>query len=58
MNCGGLGARALNIELQKTLNPPGDIRIEQFPTVSSRSLGSRSFFTVANDLCRIKSAPV
>ena len=30
MNRGGLGARSLNIELQKTLNPPGDIRIERF----------------------------
>jgi exodeoxyribonuclease V alpha subunit len=30
MNRGGLGARALNIELQKTLNPPGDLRIERF----------------------------
>jgi exodeoxyribonuclease V alpha subunit len=30
MNRGGLGARALNIELQKVLNPPGGIRIERF----------------------------
>jgi exodeoxyribonuclease V alpha subunit len=30
MNRGGLGARALNIELQKVLNPPGEIRVEQF----------------------------
>ena len=30
MNRGGLGARSLNIELQKALNPPGDIRIERF----------------------------
>jgi exodeoxyribonuclease V alpha subunit len=30
MNRGGLGARALNIELQKVLNPPGEIRIERF----------------------------
>ena len=30
MNRGGLGARSLNIELQKVLNPPGDIRIERF----------------------------
>ena len=30
MNRGGLGARSLNIELQKTLNPPGEIRIERF----------------------------
>jgi exodeoxyribonuclease V alpha subunit len=27
---GGLGARSLNIELQKVLNPPGEIRIERF----------------------------
>jgi exodeoxyribonuclease V alpha subunit len=30
MNRGGLGARSLNIELQRALNPPGDIRIERF----------------------------
>ena len=30
MNRGGLGARSLNIELQKMLNPPGEIRIERF----------------------------
>ena len=30
MNRGGFGARSLNIELQKALNPPGDIRIERF----------------------------
>ena len=30
MNRGGLGARWLNIELQKALNPPGEIRIERF----------------------------
>jgi len=30
MNRGGLGARSLNIELQKVLNPPGDIRVERF----------------------------
>jgi exodeoxyribonuclease V alpha subunit len=30
MNRGGLGARSLNIELQKELNPPGEIRIERF----------------------------
>jgi exodeoxyribonuclease V alpha subunit len=29
MNRGGFGARSLNIELQKALNPPGDIRIER-----------------------------
>jgi exodeoxyribonuclease V alpha subunit len=30
MNRGGLGARSLNIELQKELNPPGEPRIERF----------------------------
>ena len=30
MNRGGLGARSLNIELQKALNPPGDARVERF----------------------------
>jgi exodeoxyribonuclease V alpha subunit len=30
MNRGGLGARSLNIELQKALNPPGENRIERF----------------------------
>src|SRR6201997_2261053 len=30
MNRGGLRARSLNIELQRALNPPGDIRIERF----------------------------
>jgi len=30
MNRGGLGARSLNIELQKELNPPGETRIERF----------------------------
>jgi len=30
MNRGGLGARALNIELQAALNPPGDLRVERF----------------------------
>src|SRR5436853_6853819 len=30
MNRGGLGARSLNIELQKVLNPPGENRIERF----------------------------
>jgi exodeoxyribonuclease V alpha subunit len=30
MNRGGLGARSLNIELRKVLNPPGEIRIERF----------------------------
>lgn len=30
MNRGGLGARSLNIELQKALNPPGEIRVERF----------------------------
>ena len=30
MNGGGLGARALNIELQRALNPPGELRVERF----------------------------
>ena len=30
MNRGGLGARSLNIDLPKALNPPGEIRIERF----------------------------
>ncbi|WP_426954559.1 SF1B family DNA helicase RecD2 [Muricoccus radiodurans] len=30
MNRGGLGARALNIELQAALNPPGELRVERF----------------------------
>jgi exodeoxyribonuclease V alpha subunit len=30
MNRGGLGARALNVELQKVLNPPGEVRVERF----------------------------
>jgi exodeoxyribonuclease V alpha subunit len=30
MNRGGLGARALNIDLQKALNPPGELRVERF----------------------------
>ncbi len=33
MNRGGLGARALNLELQQALNPPGEIRIERFGSV-------------------------
>ena len=30
MNRGSLGARALNLELQKVLNPPGETRMERF----------------------------
>jgi exodeoxyribonuclease V alpha subunit len=30
MNRGGLGARSLNIELQKALNPPGELKVERF----------------------------
>ena len=30
MNRGGLGARALNMELQQALNPPGELRVERF----------------------------
>jgi exodeoxyribonuclease V alpha subunit len=30
MNRGGLGARSLNIDLQKALNPPSELRVERF----------------------------
>jgi exodeoxyribonuclease V alpha subunit len=30
MNRGGLGARSLNLELQKLLNPPGEVKVERF----------------------------
>lgn len=30
MNCGGVDARSLNIELQKALNPAGDKKVERF----------------------------
>ena len=30
MNRGGLGARSLNLELQKALNPPSELRVERF----------------------------
>jgi exodeoxyribonuclease V alpha subunit len=30
MNRGGLGARSLNVELQRALNPPGEVRVERF----------------------------
>ncbi len=30
MNRGGMGARSLNIELQRVLNPPGETRVERF----------------------------
>ena len=30
MNRGGVGARSLNIELQKALTPPGEVRVERF----------------------------
>jgi exodeoxyribonuclease V alpha subunit len=33
MNRGPLGARALNVELQQALNPPGDVSIERFGMV-------------------------
>jgi exodeoxyribonuclease V alpha subunit len=32
MNRGGLGARSLNIELQRALNPRGDLKVEKFGT--------------------------
>ena len=30
MNRGGLGARSLNLELQRQLNPPGEVKVERF----------------------------
>ena len=30
MNRGGLGARALNVELQAALNPPGETQVVRF----------------------------
>jgi len=30
MNRGGLGARSLNVELQRALNSPGENRVERF----------------------------
>ena len=33
MNRGGVGARSLNIELQKVLNPPGEVRVERFGSI-------------------------
>ncbi len=30
INRGGLGARSLNLELQRALNPPGEVRVERF----------------------------
>jgi exodeoxyribonuclease V alpha subunit len=30
INRGGLGARSLNLELQKLLNPPGEVKVERF----------------------------
>jgi exodeoxyribonuclease V alpha subunit len=30
MNRGGLGARSLNLELQKLLNPPGEVKVGRF----------------------------
>jgi len=35
MNRGGLGARSLNVELQKALNAPGEVRIERFGWIFS-----------------------
>ena len=35
MNRGGLGARSLNIDLQKALNPPGQEKIEKFGSTSA-----------------------
>ena len=33
MNRGGLGARSVNLELQRVLNPPGEKRVERFGSV-------------------------
>ena len=30
MKRGGAGARSLNVELQRVLNPPGEVRVERF----------------------------
>jgi exodeoxyribonuclease V alpha subunit len=46
MNRGGLGARSLNIDLQKALNPPGEIRVERFG--STYSVGDK-VMQVEND---------
>jgi len=35
MNCGGVGARSLNIELQAALNPAGDRKVERFGWTSA-----------------------
>ncbi len=61
MNRGGLGARSLNIELQKALNPPGDIRIERFGWTfcpgdkvmrRSRMITTRTSTTATSASCR------
>ncbi|MDG4602596.1 MAG: ATP-dependent RecD-like DNA helicase [Defluviicoccus sp.] len=46
MNRGGLGARSLNIDLQKALNPPGELRVERFG--STFALGDK-VMQVEND---------
>ena len=46
MNRGGLGARSLNIELQKALNPPGEVRVERFGWTFGRG---DKVMQVAND---------
>src|SRR5512144_1355405 len=35
MNRGGLGARSLNIDLQRALNPPGELRVDRFGWIFS-----------------------
>jgi exodeoxyribonuclease V alpha subunit len=40
MNRGGLGARSLNLELQKLLNPPGEVRVEASAGASVRATRS------------------
>jgi hypothetical protein len=48
MNRGGLGARSLNIELQKELNPPGEIRIERFGWIDEYAAPAGSPVTAAD----------
>ena len=49
MNRGGLGARSLNIDLQKALNPPGELRVERFG--STFAVGDKAM-QVENDYDR------
>jgi exodeoxyribonuclease V alpha subunit len=49
MNRGGLGARALNIELQQAFNPPGEFKVERFGW--TYGLGDK-VMQVSNDYAR------